>query len=171
MSNLVIYDVDDVLLNTNSCLCECLGIDINTLDCWNLYNHPQREQIMMKYHDKFIYESASLCDGAEQVLSIAENLMIHTGCANKDTAQAKLDRLVQLGFKENQVILDFSKEKQMLDCFIQVEDSFENLSRSTAEHKILINKPWNQKELEPRMVRVNSLLEANDKVREFLNLD
>ena len=171
MDNLVIYDVDDVLLNTNSCLCECLGIDITTLDCWNLYNHPQREQILMKYHDKSIYESASLCDGAEQVLSIAENLMVHTGCASKDTAQAKLDRLVQLGFKENQVILDFSKEKQMLDCFIQVEDSFENLSRSTAEHKILINKPWNQKELEPRMVRVNSLLEANDKVREFLNLD
>lgn len=171
MDNLVIYDVDDVLLNTNSCLCECLGIDITTLDCWNLYSHPLREQILMKYHDRAIYENASLCDGAEQVLSIAENLMIHTGCANKDTAQAKLDRLVQLGFKENQVILDFSKEKQMLDCFIQVEDSFENLLRSTAEHKILINKPWNQRELEPRMVRVNSLLEANDKVREYLSLN
>ena len=59
----------------------------------------------------------------------------------------------------------------MLDCFVQVEDSFENLARSTAEHKILINKPWNQKELEPRMVRVNSLLEANDKVREYLSLN
>lgn len=59
----------------------------------------------------------------------------------------------------------------MKDCIVQVEDSFENLSRSKALYKILINKPWNERckvNFKDKIYRVDSLIEANQKVKEIM---
>ena len=59
----------------------------------------------------------------------------------------------------------------MKHCLVQIEDGFENLSRSTAIYKILIDKPWNRQfSISPkdRIYRVESLLEANKKLAEIM---
>lgn len=167
----IIYDVDDCLIDTNGYICEKLGLDINDFTNWDLTELKDRDKVFDMYNKVEPYINAKVFNGVQQIRRFGWDVKFHTGCSNLACGLAKKNRLTEMGFKESDIILDYNKEKQMKDCVVQIEDGFENLSRSNALYKILINKPWNEKCIinsTDKIYRVDSLLEANQKVREIM---
>lgn len=169
----IIYDVDDCLLDTNGYISKKLGIDIKKFSNWGLteMSPREREAVFNEYYIADNYLQAKAFDGVEQLSKFNWDIKLHTGCANLSCGIAKVKRLHELGFDKKDIFLDYHKEKKMKHCLVQVEDGFENLSRSTAIYKILIDKPWNRHfKIRPkdRIYRVESLLEANKKLAEIM---
>lgn len=167
----IVYDVDDCLINTNGYICKKLGLDINSFTDWNLTELKERDKVFAYYNRVEPYAEAEWFDGISQIRRFNWDIVFHTGCSNIQCGLAKKNRLVDLGFKEENIILDYNSEKEMKDCIVQVEDRFENLSRSKALYKILINKPWNERckvDFKDKIYRVDSLIEANQKVKEIM---
>lgn len=167
----IVYDVDDCLLDTNGYVCDKLGLDIKSFREWGLANLPERDAVLDFYGKEEIYTNSKIYKGVRDIKRIPWDVILHTSCANKACGHAKKSRLERLGFKSSNIILDFNRYKEMLDCIVQVEDCYENLIRSKALYKVLINKPWNERfniGIRDRTYRVFSLSEANQKIKEIL---
>lgn len=162
----IVYDVDDCLLDTNGYICDTLGIDILDMNDWELNSLPNhKDKIFDMYRCGDTYRFSKIFDGIEFVKSITD-VYLHTHCITPEAAIAKQERLIELGFRKDRIILDFCEAKLNLASYIIVDDCFNNIKNSTAKFRILINKPWNINEnsLDSKIIRVNSLLDANDVV-------
>lgn len=166
----IVYDVDDCLLDTNGYVCDTLGINILDMSDWELNSLPNhKDKIFDMYRCGDTYRFSEVFAGIEFVRDI-EDVYLHTHCITPEAAIAKQERLIELGFRKDRIILDFCEEKLNLARFILVDDCFNNIKNSTAKFRILINKPWNIEEtsLDSEIIRVDSLLEANEIVAELL---
>lgn len=168
----IVYDVDDCLFDVDGYVCEQLDLDINDFTDWDLSKLPVdvRNKVNKYYHMCETYTDSKLFDGIDELKSIPD-LYIHTYCLSPEVGIAKRDRLLSLGFKAEQIILDFCDKKQDIATLIIVDDNVDNILRSSAKHKIIINKPWNKGfDIGNDAIRVDTLLEANEIVRRIISL-
>lgn len=185
---LIVYDVDDVLNNLNGYILTKLGLPepnrYNVMEC-SMYTSEQKEQILQMYREAETFKHLEYVPGAKEICDIEKSgraeVMINSSCLSEEVAEVKLHSLLTHvdNLKESKIHFDLtnaSNRKRTIDgADIVIEDCLANLQRYGEDtRKILINKSNNQAaeygtcDLKDSIIRVNSLLEANEVVRRLV---
>lgn len=177
----IIFDLDSTINNLNEYVYkEIVRFPFERINSYNISKNglspEQVNTVLAAYNNPSTFAKLSPVHGAEKMRFLIKNpfvkVYVHSLSTRKEINGIKMKWIKELYpyFDEDKILLVCGEEKKMLDdVYVQVEDCLENLMRSTAKHKILINKPYNQCQTLPdNIYRVESLSEAFDLIEVFL---
>lgn len=172
----ITYDCDDVLNKLNEYVSNKVGIDMNRITQYNInkiedLTNEEKERYIREFKEPATFLRCGWQDDIETTLYISKipyvNFKINSGCFNKGVVLSKRQSLCNIGFQPAQLHLQIvgeaAHDKEMNKTDIIVEDNLDKIIECDAQHKILINKPWNKTDIKG-INRVDSLKEANDVV-------
>lgn len=183
----VVYDVDDVLNNLNEYVFKQLGVTwrprrFNVRECTDVSTEFQ-DKIIGMYGSPETFENLDWVDGAHEITSIeadgSAKVWINSNNFSDTIRDIKRHKILTelTEINPNRVVLQVSgsNDKKAVNADIVIEDHIINcLKYSDWAIKILIDKTWNQPDQYEiaedfyHIIRVGSLLEANQAVREII---
>lgn len=183
----VVYDVDDVLNNLNEYVFKQLGVTwrprrFNVRECTDVSTEFQ-DKIIGMYGSPETFENLDWVDGAHEITSIeadgSAKVWINSNNFSDTIRDVKRHRILTelTEINPDRVVLQVSgsNDKKAVNADIVIEDHIINcLKYSDWSIKILIDKTWNQPDQYEiaedfyHIIRVGSLLEANQAVREII---
>ena len=188
----IVYDVDDTLNNLNDYVHEKLGIktraDRFTIRECKVYSVEQQDAILEAYGDPETFKNLSYVPGATDIFDIEElgniEVYILSRNFNSDIADIKTESILREipGATVERIEMQIGNgEGKRIDelADIIVEDCLDNCLKYDKEViKIIIDKPHNKLETYglsqedcPNLIRVKSLLAANQVIRDLLELE
>lgn len=174
----IIFDRDGVLNELHLKIAEKLGFFVEMFKNYHIEHNEHFDEDLQKailkcFKDPQIFADTAPAQGFERLAELRADprveLIVHSLSYSDIIAQIKKewDQKHGLTFFHNYIDC-FGKQKKMLDAFIQVEDCLENLEKSPAQYKILIDKTYNQGDLPPNIIRVANLSDAVDIIKILL---
>lgn len=174
----IIFDRDGVFNQLNRKVAETLGFMYDLFKVYHIESNPHFSEDMQAaiyrcYNDPKIFADVSPAQGYMDIARIKQDdrvrLIVNSLSSSKVIAKVKKEWDKKHGIDFFDEYLDcFGEKKQMQEAFIQVEDCIENIERSPAKFKILINQPYNQGEMPKNTFRVNGLTEAVEIILDLL---
>lgn len=183
----IVYDIDDVLNNLNDYVFNRLGISdrprqFNIMLC-DQYTAEQKEKILESYGNPEVFENVAWVPGAYNIFDIERTgkalVSINSSNFNTEVMEVKRKRLHEIpNINWDRVNLHIGKgyNKEAIDTAdIVVEDCITNTIKYRKDTiKLLINKSHNQAEtygIDEKVegiIRVNSLIEANEYIQRYV---
>ena len=137
------------------------------------FNEEVRSAILRCYTNPQFFMELPPADGYLEIARIKKDPRVHLIVNSLSMTESirevkrEWDKKHGIDFFD-EYLDDHGSHKTMQEGFIQVEDCMENICRSPAKFKILINKPYNQGELPANTFRVSGLTEAVDVIESLL---
>lgn len=183
----VVYDVDDVLNDLNEQVFKRIGGTwrpnrFNIRECAGV-TEELAEKVLKSYQDPELFKVVNWVPGYKDITKIEETnrarVWINSNSFNNDIRNIKAYRISNELSEVNpdRVVLQVSgtEGKQAIRASIVIEDHIANcLKYADWAVKILVDKTWNSAieygidEEDNYIIRVNSLVEANEAVREII---
>jgi hypothetical protein len=156
MKKKVVFDVDDILWDLNRKAAKLAGISYNDIITFSLNENPlltDDEKIRLKsvYGSEELFKNIEWFKNIDRINHLNADVHICSNILNLAVADIKRKQIHQvLDISDNNIHLNFvtnGKVKQIPDdTFIFVDDSPYNILDSTAEHNIMLERPWNVSE-------------------------
>ena len=129
----------------------------------------KKRKVIQEYHIAENFKIAEWFEGIEdlnELIKMGIKITINTLSFSEDIREVKIERLNNK-IESYELIAEVGKEKPMNETFVMVEDYEDNLLRSPAKYKILINKPQNKNfnNKQHGIIRADSLKEAISIIR------
>lgn len=155
----VVFDIDDTAWALNKRVCDKLGININSLQCFSISKNDsisdkQKDAVMKMYASGETFNNIDWYDGFTTIFDLEQyncRVSINSNCISQEVKDVKHHEIVdKLRFNDDRVILNVvgdPKNKHIgKDIFILVDDSPFNLAKSSAKYRIALRAPWNTSE-------------------------
>lgn len=176
-------DLDDVLLDFNSALCEWHNLkygtsytradifDFDLKNVWNISQEETNQKIVEFYHSKNHSDSLPMPGAVEAIKKLKQNNHLVIITSKPEYLRGQTDIWLQKYFPNSFESVHFTNNFHRngsktakadicdkLGVSVYIEDSIENAKTIAAPDRqvLLFNSPWNQSPIPPELVRVNS---------------
>lgn len=174
----VVFDRDGVLNELNQKVAETVGVLYDLFKTYNItenthFSEDVRTAIYRCYKDPQIFADVPPAKGVEEIARLKNDkrvyLVVHSLSYSDVIANVKKEWDKKHGIDFFDEYMDCcGEQKEMKDAFILVEDCIDNILRSPAKYKILINQPYNQGAIPDNTFRVDGIPEAIKIIEELI---
>ena len=151
----IVFDLDDTLWGLNNLVTSLVGADYNKITTFVItdnenFSEEAKAQFIEKYYDINTWKQMVLYEGANRLRELETDevrVYINSNCSTTEIMEYKREILPKLlGIPTERIMLQIGvRNKPMLDdMLIFVDDSPNNIKKSTAKYNIVPDKPWNR---------------------------
>lgn len=168
----IVFDFDGVICKSQEVMMKLLSDrtgDTYTLDDWYTYNFkesfPKCYGILGEIFKEDIYSDneCEMLEGIDVVMhdlkKRGHDVVVYSACANSDVMFGKKLWMSRHGIGNIELYPIYNGDKSGVHCDVMIEDCLDNLDKSDATMKIIVNKPWNRFVTVPGVMRA---YDAND---------
>ena len=173
MSELVIFDIDDVLWNLNESICKNFDIDMSKIKDFKISNNDEltdeeKKTLINAYHDVDSFRIPFNL-GAERLFKLRDlgyNIIVESNCLTNEIVAYKRKRVKSMGIKDAEIKLnligidDVSIKKTDADVF--VDDNPYNIVSNNSPIILAPKIYWNQSNIGLEMVKNKNVTYFDD---------